>query len=175
MTLLLISTTFLWQFECSDATKVGLAAGRYSGKRRPDLYRTPQALHSVLGPIGPSLHCGVFVTSQCMHFLGGPDSGDEDLVISTSDSRDKSYFLCFFTLFDRFPATFVPKSESEAAVLWSFRTAGKLTMRGIENRGLKFEGRWRLLRARFTGMTGRSKLEFSTEDELLLSKTETGL
>ena len=118
MTLLLISTTFLWQFECSDATKVGLAAGRYSGKRRPDLYRTPQALHSVLGPIGPSLHCGVFVTSQCMHFLGGPDSGDEDLIISTSsDSRDESFFFCFFSLFDRFPATFVPKSESEAAVL----------------------------------------------------------
>lgn len=39
-----------------------------------------------------------------------------------------------------------------------------------------FERRWRLFRGRFVGMTGNSKLEFSTEGELLLlSKTEIGL
>jgi len=32
-----------------------LAAGRYFGKSLPDLYRTPQALQSVFGPIGPAL------------------------------------------------------------------------------------------------------------------------
>lgn len=47
---------------------VGLAAGRYSGTSRPDLYLTPQALHSVFGPIGPVRHCGVFSDAQCVHF-----------------------------------------------------------------------------------------------------------
>ena len=65
----LISKTFLWEFECKDATKVGLAAGWYSGKRRPDLYRIPHALQRLLGPHGPCLHKGVCVASQCMHFL----------------------------------------------------------------------------------------------------------
>lgn len=32
-----ISTTFLWELEWMAGTKVGLAAGRYSGKSRPDL------------------------------------------------------------------------------------------------------------------------------------------
>lgn len=69
LALFLISTTFLWEFECCDGTNVGLAAGRYSGNRRPDRYRTPHALHRVFGPNGPSLHCGVFVASQWVHFL----------------------------------------------------------------------------------------------------------
>lgn len=172
----LISRTFLWQFECTAGTKVGLAAGRYSGKRRPDRYRTPQALHSVLGPIGPSLHCGVFVTSQCMHFLGTAEPCDENLFISaSSESMKRSFFLCFFALLSSFSASPVSKSDSEAGVLWCFRKAGELRMKGTENRELQLEGRRRLLRARFAGMTGRSKLEFSTEEELLLSKTETGL
>ncbi|GER33535.1 small integral membrane protein 8 [Striga asiatica] len=68
--LFLISITFLCEFECKVGTKVGLAAGRYSGNSRPERYRTPQALHSVFGPNGPSLHCGVLVISQCVHFLG---------------------------------------------------------------------------------------------------------
>lgn len=48
---------------------MGLAAGRYSGTNLPDLYLTPHALHSVFGPIGPALHCGVSSESQCKHFL----------------------------------------------------------------------------------------------------------
>jgi hypothetical protein len=61
------SSTFRWELECLDITKVGLAAGLYSGTSRPDLYRTPHALHSVLGPMGPVLHCGVLSVSQCTH------------------------------------------------------------------------------------------------------------
>jgi hypothetical protein len=48
-------------------------------------------------------------------------------------------------------------------------------MKETENTGFELEGRRRLLRARFTGITGRSKLEFSPEEALLPSKTETGL
>ena len=50
---------------------VGLAAGRYSGTSRPDLNRTPHALHSVFGPMGPVRHCGVFSEAQWRHFLPG--------------------------------------------------------------------------------------------------------
>lgn len=50
---------------------MGLAAGRYSGTSRPDLYRTPHALHNVFGPIGPVLHCGVFSEAQWRHFRPG--------------------------------------------------------------------------------------------------------
>uniref|UniRef100_A0A0A8YMU2 Uncharacterized protein n=1 Tax=Arundo donax TaxID=35708 RepID=A0A0A8YMU2_ARUDO len=67
-----ISTTFLWELEWMDGTKVGLAAGLYSGKRRPDLYRTPQALQSVLGPRGPARHCGVLSIWQCVHLRTAP-------------------------------------------------------------------------------------------------------
>lgn len=82
------STTFRWEFECLADTKVGLAAGRYSGTSRPDLYRTPQALHRVFGPIGPVLHCGVFSDAQWRHlrpvvsmgslFFGGAALGFEE-------------------------------------------------------------------------------------------------
>lgn len=65
----LISKTFLWEFECIQLTKVGLLAGLYSGNNRPDLNRTPHALQSVLGPIGPSLHCGVLFDKQWVHLL----------------------------------------------------------------------------------------------------------
>uniref|UniRef100_K4ADR8 Uncharacterized protein n=1 Tax=Setaria italica TaxID=4555 RepID=K4ADR8_SETIT len=54
-----ISRTRRWELECSSGEKVGLLMGRYSGKSRPDLNRTPHALHSVLGPAGPCRHCGV--------------------------------------------------------------------------------------------------------------------
>lgn len=66
---LLISTIFLCEFECNAAENVGLLAGRYSGTRRPDLYRTPQALQRVFGPIGPARHCGVCSAWQCRHLL----------------------------------------------------------------------------------------------------------
>lgn len=63
----LISTTLRWEFECNLLENVGLFAGRYSGSSRPDLYRTPQALHSVFGPMGPARHCGVLSDWQCKH------------------------------------------------------------------------------------------------------------
>lgn len=81
---LLSSRTFRWEFECFADMNVGLAAGRYSGTNRPDLYRTPQALQSVLGPIGPVRHWGVFSAWQCKHFrpeespLGASFFFDED-------------------------------------------------------------------------------------------------
>uniref|UniRef100_A0A7N0V891 Uncharacterized protein n=1 Tax=Kalanchoe fedtschenkoi TaxID=63787 RepID=A0A7N0V891_KALFE len=62
------SNTLRCELECFVWTKVGLEAGRYSGTSRPDLYRTPQALHSVFGPIGPVRHCGVLSVWQCRHF-----------------------------------------------------------------------------------------------------------
>uniref|UniRef100_A0A804LN79 Uncharacterized protein n=1 Tax=Zea mays TaxID=4577 RepID=A0A804LN79_MAIZE len=61
------SMTLRCELECCVSTKVGLAAGRYSGTSRPDLKRTPHALHRVLGPSGPVLHCGVFSDAQCVH------------------------------------------------------------------------------------------------------------
>lgn len=73
----LISSTFLWEFECWDGTNVGLAAGRYSGNSRPDRYRTPQALQRVFGPNGPSLHSGVSVDWQWAHFLTSASRGLE--------------------------------------------------------------------------------------------------
>ena len=51
-----ISITFRWWLECNSLENVGLHAGRYSGKSRPDLYRTPHALQRVLAPFGPVLH-----------------------------------------------------------------------------------------------------------------------
>lgn len=73
------SITFRWEFECCVNTKVGLAAGRYSGTSRPDLYLTPQALQSVFGPRGPVLHCGVFSEAQCVHLRGTSSSIEDDL------------------------------------------------------------------------------------------------
>lgn len=64
-----IFTTSLWEFECRWGMKVGLSIGRYSGYNRPSLKRTPHALQSVLAPVGPALHCGVFFVWQCMHIL----------------------------------------------------------------------------------------------------------
>lgn len=62
-------STWRWWLACCDGRKVGLAIGRYSGSSLPCLYRTPQALHSVPRPIGPSLHCGVFTDPQCMQLF----------------------------------------------------------------------------------------------------------
>lgn len=66
----LISNTFRWLLECTSLKKVGLQAGRYSGNNRPDLNRTPQALHRVFAPSGPARHCGVFWTRQWLHRRG---------------------------------------------------------------------------------------------------------
>lgn len=71
------STTFRCEFECLAETNVGLAAGLYSGTKRPDLNLTPQALQSVLGPKGPVRHCGVFSEAQWRHFLPLPDASTE--------------------------------------------------------------------------------------------------
>lgn len=54
----------------AGAAVVVLAAGaRCSGSEPTALRRTPQALQSVLLPIGPDLHCGVSTASQFRHLL----------------------------------------------------------------------------------------------------------
>ena len=178
----LISTTFLWELECNDETKVGLAAGRYSGKRRPDLKRTPHALQRVFGPIGPSLHCGVFVTSQCIHFLVATGSSEEKFPISVApESTDRFFFFLIF-FFEGFDAVSerseVSEPDSKAAEGWDILEAEEVEQKkGTLNWLLDFDGRGRLFLARFTGMVvlGSTVVEFSTEQELLLSRTETGL
>lgn len=199
--LLLISRTFLWEFECNDGTKVGLAAGRYSGKSLPDLYRTPQALQRVFGPMGPALHCGVLVISQCIHFL--TDCEDAELwfpaSIGAASEKDNLIFLFFifcipapcFGIFirGRDSAKFSVSEEAlgTSCNAWSgvvvsvTEEAGEISW--IGGRGLKVAGRGRLLRARprcwpgvatvGSGLRGCRLL--SLEQELLLSRTETGL
>jgi len=66
------SSTLRCEFECFVRTNVGLAAGLYSGTSRPDLYLTPQALHSVFGPMGPVRHCGVLSVAQWRHLRPSP-------------------------------------------------------------------------------------------------------
>lgn len=51
-----ISSTLRWWLECNSLENVGLQAGLYSGKSRPDLYLTPHALHKVFAPSGPVRH-----------------------------------------------------------------------------------------------------------------------
>lgn len=130
---------------------MGLAAGRYSGSSRPERYRTPQALHSVFGPNGPSLHCGVLVTSQCVHFLNKLES-------MTLDCCDN--FLLFFS----FP--FLASEFFLAAK--AVQDAG-----AIKIHGFKVDDRARLERRPLV-----PKLEdvlFPPEQELLCSRTEIGL
>lgn len=76
------SRTFRCELECLADKNVGLAAGRYSGTSRPDLYRTPQALHSVLGPMGPVRHWGVFSEAQWRHFR--PEESEPELELEPS-------------------------------------------------------------------------------------------
>lgn len=128
--LLLISMTFLCELECSAGMKVGLAAGRYSGKRRPDLYRTPHALQRVFGPMGPSLHCGVLVTSQCMHFLASPGSCDDKKFLFTSLESCKRFFFLFCFLLTGLNISsvrWVSVSDSEAAEGYMFSKAEELS------------------------------------------------
>lgn len=187
--LVLISTTFLCEFECRDGTKVGLAAGRYSGNNRPDLYRTPHALHRDFGPMGPALHWGVFVISQCMHFRTA-------CCVGGSSSRFSSRFggrviLIFFFFFCSPSANFgtftggdsAKFSESdEIPIGTNFRgtSTGEGEMSWMAALGLKVAGRGRLLRARCgPRWLGLSGIVFPPEEELLLllllSKTEMGL
>lgn len=75
--------TLRCELECLAGTNVGLAAGRYSGTNRPDLKRTPHALHNVFGPIGPLRHCGVLSDPQCKHLrteLSKPSVRLDDVV-----------------------------------------------------------------------------------------------
>lgn len=165
--LVLISRTFLCELECKHGTKVGLAAGRYSGKRRPDLYRTPQALQRVLGPNGPARHCGVFVTSQCKHFL-------TPCGLNASFWSRRNDNLIFFVFLasgggEQDSAKF---SESDETLLPEF--VGDMSCGG---RGMKDGGRGRLLRAR-PRLPAAARVSLSPEQELLLlllSRTETGL
>lgn len=160
---------------------VGLAAGRYSGNRRPDLYRTPHALQSVFGPIGPSLHCGVLDTSQCMHFLVSCGSCDDDERFPLSiPERGKRFFFLFCFLLAALNISsvrLVSESDSEAADIYRFSEAEEVgEMKGNAKCRLMPDGRERLLRARFTGANlGPTVFRFSTKQELLLSKMETGL
>lgn len=148
--LFLISMTFLWEFECRDGTNVGLAAGRYSGNRRPDRYRTPHALHRVFGPIGPSLHCGVSVTSQCVHFL---------FMDSTATGICDDFFL-FASLFFREVGLRLEAEDMEGIRIHELLV---LDLRCLD-----------LVRLGMTMLDLRIK-PFSTEYKPLLSSTELGL
>lgn len=204
--LFLISNTFLWEFECNDGMNVGLAAGRYSGKSLPDLYRTPQALQSVFGPIGPARHCGVLVISQCIHFLTDCDDGKFWFPAPPSNggASEKDNLIFLFLIFcvpDPAPCfgnltkgrDSAKLSVSDAAFgtscnAWSGVVVSVTEEAGeirwiIGDRGLKVAGRGRLLRARprcwpgvaTVGSGLRGCRVLSLEQELLLSRTETGL
>ena len=82
--------TLRWWFEWSSLEKVGLQAGLYSGNNRPDLKRTPHALHSVFAPKGPALHCGVFWTPQWLH---------RRVCDWTSNDENCFFFFCLLTAF----------------------------------------------------------------------------
>ncbi|PON61179.1 hypothetical protein PanWU01x14_147690 [Parasponia andersonii] len=114
------SMTFRCEFECWVRTNVGLAAGRYSGTSRPDLYLTPQALQSVLGPIGPVRHWGVFSDAQCVHLRVPPlDTGEASLCFdlgfaTTGDSS--SAVVVVVVVDDKDPQPVLPpRPEAEAA------------------------------------------------------------
>ena len=90
--LFLISNTLRWLLEWISLLKVGLQAGLYSEKSRPDLYLTPHALQRVLAPIGPVLHCGVFCTWQWLHRrCTWPSSW-----ASSPTTWASGFFFCFF-------------------------------------------------------------------------------
>lgn len=113
--LFLISNTLRWLFEWTSPEKVGLHAGLYSGKSRPDLNRTPHALHRVLAPSGPVLHCGVFWTWQWLHLLWNCTPTEPSTPVWTA-----GFFFCFL----------VAGSPTNTSALWT----GLLKIRqGVEN------------------------------------------
>lgn len=157
---------------------MGLAAGRYSGRRRPDLKRTPHALQRVFGPIGPSRHCGVFVTSQCKHLLTSIGCREVDFFVSLK-SESHVRFIFFFSLF--LPGSSVrwlSDSDSEPTDELDPREVEEVEdTKGNVKCALKADARLRLLRPRFTrkpslGLIGTG---FAAEQVLLLSSTDTGL
>lgn len=183
--LFLISITFLWELECRDGTNVGLAAGRYSGYRRPDLYRTPHALHRVFGPVGPSLHCGVFVTSQCVHFFDAATRCREVLCSSTeSDTIGEA--LAFWDPSSMISLATVSWDNFFLLSLFFLKFEVFLEVEEIESHGFTVEDLTRLDLA-WTGMTmpaeshGRNLTRLDLigthfpPEHLLLSSTETGL
>lgn len=90
------------------------------------------------------------------------------------------FFLIFFLKgFDTVSVrSEVSEPDSKAAEGWAILGAEEVEgMKGIMNCRLEFDGRGRLLLARFTGMIFLRSMVvgFSTEQELLLSRTETGL
>lgn len=149
--LFLISTTFLWEFECSDGTKVGLNAGRYCGKRRPDLYRTPHALQRVFGPIGPSLHCGVFDTSQWVHLFVAIGCCEEVPSISLALDSCDSFFFFFSFLLTGFEFI-LGRLDSGKSLDWASKWCDLLEVEEmggvITTHGLMVEERERLVRVR---------------------------
>jgi len=164
LSLHLISRTFLCELECTDGQNVGLAAGRYSGKSRPDLYRTPQALQSVFGPIGPALHCGVLVISQCMHFLTGSEPFCSPPSVGAVGSGALTFFFFLVSPEESFgfltkirDSAKFSKSEDSALVektlgcMFSSTEEEVGEMRFMAERGLKAVGRGRLVRARPQG------------------------
>ncbi|PON57723.1 hypothetical protein TorRG33x02_293110 [Trema orientale] len=116
------SMTFRCEFECWVRTNVGLAAGRYSGTSRPDLYLTPQALHSVFGPIGPVRHWGVFSDAQCVHLRAPPpDTGEASLCfdLGFATTGDSSSAVVVVVVDDKDPQPVLPpppqpRPEAEA-------------------------------------------------------------
>jgi hypothetical protein len=65
---------------------------------------TPQALHRVLGPYGPSRHCGVRVVPHCMHALILPVPGS---------------VCCWYCLGWRGPRGAAPKAKGGSPVCCS--------------------------------------------------------
>jgi hypothetical protein len=117
------SSTLRCEFECLDTTKVGLAAGLYSGTSRPDLYLTPQALHRVFGPIGPVRHCGVLSVSQCRH-LRPPDGG------ASANTGTSFFFSCLTGFFTRIG---LAELESVGSEMLRLRTCDDFQLLGPEH------------------------------------------
>lgn len=155
----LISITSLWKFECKDGTNVGLAAGRYSEKRRPELYRTPHALQSDFRPIGPSLHCGVSLTSQCEHLLLPTDLC---FILVAPDSRASFFF--FFSFLMGFVLIFEGLDSENPLDRDNSLGAAEQCVYMVENRE-------RLEQEKSSELVGNL---FSLEHELRLPWTETG-
>lgn len=131
--------------------------------------------------MGPALHCGVFVISQCKHFRTGW-AGASEFAAAGFAGRVILIFLLFFIGED----DSAKLSDSDETRWWAEATRGFSTdeeegeMSWITGLGLKVAGRGRLLRARcgprWRGLIGTV---FPPEEELLLllllSTTETGL
>jgi hypothetical protein len=114
-----------------------------------------------------------------LHFLPALGSGQESFFISAApESTDRFFFFLSFLFkgFDTLSVRSVSEPDSKASQGWGI--LGAEEMKGVMNcRSTYGRGRLRLLLARFTGMMilVSKVVGFSTELELLLSRTETGL